>query len=173
MATKKRTTRKSSPKKVTKKTANKKIEQIEQKGGIQSLPKEDRRKNNGGARTNSGPKPDEERERLVTLKDQAEMHAMEEVDIAVLQDGLAKKVKMTRAHAVLEMLFGEAVKNKNISAAKEYGDRTRGKARQEVDVSGEIATADQYTPQDPALKAASAAYAAAMKQQIIDGSYGE
>jgi hypothetical protein len=167
MAGKKGTTRKSPSKKATKKTTKRKIEKIEKKQGNQS----DGRKNNGGAREGAGRKPLEERERLNTLKDQAELHALEEVEVAIVEGGVTKAVKMQRAHALLDVLFSEGLKRKNISAIKEYFDRTRGKARQEVDLSGEIQTQDQYTPTDPALRAASEAYKEALKQQIINGEH--
>ena len=168
MATKKGTTRKSSAKKATKK---KTVENVEKKQGNQR--KENPYKNNGGARKGAGRKPNPERERLVTLKEMAEEHALEELDVPMMVQGQAKMVKMTRTKALLNMLWEEAVKNKNISAAKEYGDRTRGRARQEIDMTGEISTKDQYTPNDPALLEAQKAYANAVKKMIVTGEYGE
>lgn len=167
MATKKGTTRKSSSKKVTKKTIKKQTEKTEKKQGNQIETKG----KNGGAREGSGRKKNEDRERLNTLKDEAELHAMAEVNVAVTEGGVVKSVKKQRAHALLDVLFTEGLKHKSIPAIKEYFDRTRGKARQEVDLSGEIKTSEQYTPEDPALKAASDAYAQAIRQQVIDGTY--
>jgi hypothetical protein len=171
MATKKGTTRKSSSKKATKKATKSKIEQIEKKQGVQSSKKVDGRKNNGGARANSGPKPNADRERLTTLKDQAELHALEEVPMAVTVDGKVKNIKMTRAQALLDMLFTEGIKRKSIPATKEYFDRTRGKARQPIEHSGEIKTEDQYIPDDPAVEAAHNAYMNERKKLIAQGYY--
>ena len=162
MATKKGTTRKSSSKKATtkKKTLKtlKKVDEI----------KTERR---GGAREGAGRKPMEERERLNTLKDQAELHALEEVPMAVTVDGQVKNIKMTRAQALLDMLFTEGIKRKSIPATKEYFDRTRGKARQPIEHSGEIKTEDQYIPDDPAVEAAHNAYMNERKKLIAQGYY--
>jgi len=166
MAIKKRTTRKSSPKKATKKkleNLNSTQDKTSSKGS-----------NHGGARKGAGRKPGQtaDQQRLTGLKEMAELHALEEVDVPMMVGGQAKMVKMTRTKAILNMLWTEAVMKKNIQASKEYGDRTRGRARQEIDMTGEIKTADQYTPEDPALAIAQKAYADAIKNQIVNGEYG-
>jgi len=167
MATKKGTTRKSSAKKATKKTSKKKLEQLEKNGLVQDKPKS----SHGGARANSGPKKNDARERLNTLKDQAELHALEEVPITVTVNGQAQNIKMTRAQALLDMLFTEGIKRKSIPATKEYFDRTRGKSRQPVEHSGAIKTDDQYIPDDPAVEAAHNAYVTERKKLIAQGYY--
>lgn len=168
MATKKRTTRKSSTSKA-KNTKKSQIEKIEKNKGNQS--KRDGRRNNGGARDGAGRKPNEDRERLNTLKDMAELHALEEVGVKITTAQGIKEVKKTRAGALLDVLFSEGLKNKNIPAIKEYFDRTRGKATQPVEHSGEIKTEDQYVPTDPALKKAHEVYIKETKKLIAQGYY--
>ena len=163
MATKKGTTRKSSSKKAT----TKKIEKIEKKQGNQS----DKRKKNGGARPGAGRKPSAEKERLVQLKEEAELHAFGEVAIAVTEGGVTKQIKMARHIALLDVLFQEGLKRKSIPAIKEYFDRTRGKSVQPIAHSGEIKTEDQYIPDDPAVEAAHNTYMNERKKLIAQGYY--
>lgn len=127
----------------------------------------------GGAREGAGRKPLAERERLITLQEQAEMHALEEVPIAVTMNGETRNIKMTRAQALLDMLFTEGIKRKNVTATKEYFDRTRGKARQPIEHSGEIKTEDQYIPDDPATIKAHEVYMAERKKLIAQGYYAD
>lgn len=168
MATKKGTTRKS-PSKATKKTVEKTVENVEKKQGNQQ--KRNPYKNNGGARPGAGRKPSAEKERLQQLKEEAEMHAFGEVDIAYTEGGTTKKVRMARHIALLDVLFQEGLKRKSIPAIKEYFDRTRGKAVQPIAHSGEIKTEDQYIPDDPAVEAAHEAYITARKKLIAQGYY--
>lgn len=171
MATKKRTTRKSSPRKATKKTAKKKLEKLEKNTVNQDEQVEETKGQHGGAREGAGRKPAEDRERLQTLKDKAEDHALEEVAIAVTEGGTTKKVKMARHVALLDVLFQEGLKRKSIPAIKEYFDRTRGKAVQPLQHSGEIKTEDQFIPDDPATEAAHEAYMKTRKRLIAEGYY--
>jgi len=166
MATKKGTTRKSSSPKA-KDTKKKPLEKLEKKQGNQG------EKKHGGARQGAGRKPSADRERLITLQEQAEMHALEEVPIAVTMNGETKNIKMTRAQALLDMLFTEGIKRKSIPATKEYFDRTRGKARQPIEHSGEIKTEDQYIPDDPATIKAHEVYVAERKKLIAQGYYAD
>lgn len=167
MATKKGTTRKSSSPKA-KNTKKKPLENLEKKQVNQG-----EKKKHGGARQGAGRKPSEDRERLITLQEQAEMHALEEVPIAVTMNGETRNIKMTRAQALLDMLFTEGIKRKSIPATKEYFDRTRGKARQPIEHSGEIKTEDQYIPDDPATIKAHEVYVAERKKLIAQGYYAD
>ena len=170
MASKKGTTRKSS----TSKAKKTKIEKIEKKQTIQS--KTDKRKKNGGARPGAGRKPSAELERINRLKDEAEQHALQEIDAPVYDaDGkkTKKTIKMARSVALLDLLFTEGLTNRNIPAIKEYFDRTRGKARQPIEHSGEIKTEDQYIPDDPATKKAHEVYISERKKLIASGYYVE
>lgn len=101
------------------------------------------------------------------------MHALEEVPITVTTDGQTKSIKMTRAQALLDMLFTEGIRRKNVTATKEYFDRTRGKARQPIEHSGEIKTEDQYIPDDPATIKAHEVYMAERKKLIAQGYYAD
>ena len=146
MNTKKETTQKSL--KPTSKSKNKKIEKIEKSEDNQSF---DKRKNNGGKREGSGRKKSQDRERLVTLKDKAEDFALEEIDVQEKNGTNFRVIKMTRNQALLNVLFEEGFKRKSIPAIKEFFDRTRGKSRQELELSGEIDTGDQYLPTGNAI----------------------
>lgn len=140
------------------------------KTGVIKLPMEN---GHGGARENSGRKPDAEKERVQQLTLHAEQHALEEVDVTLTSAKGIEIVKKTRDIALLDVLFTEGLKNKNISAIKEYFDRTRGRARQPVEHSGEIKTEDQYVPTDPALKKAHEVYMKETKKLIAQGYYDE
>ena len=83
----------------------------------------------GGKREGSGRKPMAGKKELVDLKTQLEAHASELVDIQMGE----KVIKMTRLLALMNILFTEGFKNKNIQAIKEYLDRTLGKARQPIE----------------------------------------
>lgn len=165
MASKKGTTRKSSSPKA-------KTEKLKKAKKISTKPKG----KNGGARPGSGRKPSPEIERINRLKDEAEQHALQVVDIPTYgADGkkLKKTIKLARSVALLDVLFNEGIENKNIPAIREYFDRTRGKARQPIEHSGEIKTEDQYIPDDPATEKAHAVYVAERKKLIASGYYVE
>ena len=165
MASKKGTTRKGS-------TSKAKTEKLKKVKTISTKPKG----KNGGARPGSGRKPSPELERINRLKDEAEQHALQEIDAPVYDaDGkkTAKTIKMARSVALLDLLFTEGLTNRNIPAIKEYFDRTRGKARQPIEHSGEIKTEDQYIPDDPATKKAHDVYIAERKKLIASGYYVE
>lgn len=162
MATKKGTTRKSSSPKA-------KTEKLKKSREISSAPKG----KNGGARPGAGRKKSSEIERLVVLKEQAEEHALQEAEITVTTAKGAQLIKMQRSLILLDVLFNEGVKRKNIPAIKEYFDRTRGKARQPIEHSGEIKTEDQYIPDDPATKKAHEVYVAERKKLIAQGYYAD
>lgn len=173
MATKKRTTRKSSTSKATAKKPKteklKKSSEISLKKPKKSYYK--KKGGNGGAREGAGRKPNAEKERLIILEERAENHALEEVDVALTSKQGIKMVKKTRDVALLDVLFTEGLKRKNIQAIREYFDRTRGKARQPVEHSGKIETEDQYVPDNPALKKAHEVYMEETKKLIAQGYY--
>jgi len=173
MANKKGTTRKSSSKKAT--TQKPALNTLKKDSEIKKNIQKNKTVGRGGAREGAGRKPSEERERLLTLQEQAEEHALAEVPIAVTVNGETRSIKMTRAQALLDMLFTEGIKRKSIPATKEYFDRTRGKARQPIEHSGEIKTEDQYIPDDPATIKAHEVYIAERKKLIAQGyyAYGE
>lgn len=113
----------------------------------------------GGKRDRSGRKPDVELAKIELLKERAINHAFEKQEVVITTARGQKIVEMERDIALLDMLFTEAIRNKNVRAASEYFDRTRGKASQPVEMSGSLKVEDQYVPEeDPALQAAIDAY---------------
>lgn len=131
-----------------------------EKSGTIEYTKDGRRKtpNMGGARKGAGAKKKEDREVQRTLTEIAEAHANEVVDVQIINKttNTTETVQKTRSEAILDMLYTEAVNRKNIPAAKEYHDRTRGKAKQEIEHSGEIKTETQRPPTMAELEAAKA-----------------
>jgi len=156
-------------KKGTVKEMQEQIESLNKRGEIK-LPNEGKR---GGAREGAGRKPNTELERMKILRENAENHALEETIVVIKEGTTIKEVKMTRDLALLDVLFTEGMKRKNITAIKEYFDRTRGKSRQPVEHSGEIKTEDQYIPDDPATMKAYETYKKERKKLIAQGYYGE
>lgn len=125
----------------------------------------------GGAREGAG-RPEGSKSKatkvMERLKDEAIYHGEAEIELTELnkKDNSVKIVKKKRVVAVLDMLAKEAVQKQNITAAKEYLDRTLGKATQPVEHSGEINEREQGIPDSPAIKAAQSAYHAALKENI-------
>jgi hypothetical protein len=103
-----------------------KIEKIEKT-------KEDKRKNNGGARPNSGRKPLAQDEKKRALKQIHEDFAMEEDEMEMTDRGTLKvrMVKMKRQRIILEALYKKA-KNGDVSAIHEFNDRVLGKSKQPI-----------------------------------------
>lgn len=92
-------------------------------------------------------------------------HVNEEVEIQILdrsKPGNIRIEKRTRLVAILDMLAQSALKDKDVSAAKEYLDRTIGKTKQEIEHSGEIKVEEQRLP-TKAEKAAAEAYLKALE----------
>lgn len=125
---------------------------------IERLKKSDGRKNNGGARKGAGAPKKEDKEIYQNLTEKIEKHADEEVEVQILdkKTNTARVEKKSRALAILDMLYNEAIGKRSIPAAKEYFDRTRGRARQSVEFSGEIKTDKQTEPSKAELAAAAA-----------------
>ena len=95
-----------------------------------------------------------------------ETHLFEEVTVTThnRETQEFRSEKKTRFRALLDMLSHKALTEKDVPSAKEYMDRTLGKAKQEVLHSGEIKTDEQRVP-TPAEKAAAAAYRAAIEAE--------
>ena len=122
-------------------------------------PSKKSRNGHGGPRPGSGRKPDAELAKIELLKERAINHAFEKQEVVITTARGQKIVEMERDIALLDMLFTEAIRSKNVRAAREYFDRTRGKASQPVEMSGSLKVEDQYVPEeDPALIAAIDAY---------------
>lgn len=133
------------------------------------------RENSGGARDHSGRKTKAERLQALGVSDTIEAHLVQEVE---LTDGATPKLpedhkpivsKKPRLVAILDMLAGEALgPSRSVSAASEYLNRTLGRAKQTVEVSGSI-KADDQAPPTPAEVAAAKAYEDALEDEDNDG----
>ncbi len=76
--------------------------------------------------------------------------------------------KKIRSIAVLEMLYKKAIKERDVAAGNAFLDRVAGKARQPVDMSGEIAVEEQYNPEyDEPMQEAMEAYYQALKKMVV------
>lgn len=128
-------------------------------------------KENGGARDHSGRKTKAERLQALGVSDTIEAHLIQEVE---LQNGSVPKIaegsapivsKKPRLVAILDMLATEALgPSRSVSAASEYLNRTLGRAKQTVEVSGSI-KADDQAPPTAAEVAAAKAYEDALEEE--------
>lgn len=103
---------------------------------------------NGGARPGSGRKKGvvgevtKLREELADrIKNMGE--ELVEIEERNLKTGERAVIVKARNVALMEVLFNEGIKNKNIPAIKEFLDRTLGKARQPLEHSGTIESKTQ------------------------------
>lgn len=122
---------------------------------------------NGGKRERSGRKEKEEKIKAIGITETLEQHLLEEVDVVEVNAQTQKRTvtKKPTVRALLDMLRYEALKNKNVKAAKEYMDRTLGRAKQTVDMSTEIVTEDEQRLPTKAERAAAKAYLAALEDE--------
>lgn len=91
-------------------------------------------KKRGGVRPGAG-RPQLEGNAIVQkLKEEARNFANEEIE-AKTSDG--KIIKGSRTLMLLRVLYDEAFKKRNLPAAKEFLDRTQGKAEQPLTGDGE------------------------------------
>lgn len=83
-------------------------------------------------------------------------HLMEEVEVVVTDrsTGTSKVQKKATMLAILDVLRQEALKSKSVPAAREYFDRTLGKAKQEVEFSTDLEAENQRPPTARELEAA-------------------
>ena len=113
----------------------------------------------GGAREGAGRKSDPEKDAIKKLKDMATNHSLEEAEVVLTTARGQQIAKLVRKIAILDMLFSEAIRNKNVAAAREYMDRSEGKATQPIDLDGELKVSEQYTPEyNEAVEVALEAY---------------
>ena len=92
---------------------------------IEKIEKVDQRKKNGGRRSGSGRKSLVPKEEIERVKKLIEQHSME-------TDPKDKK-KRARILRLLDTLYEEGVKRRNISAIREYLDRQLGKSKEHID----------------------------------------
>lgn len=139
--------------KLTEKQLYAELRRIKSEGG--KVP--DLRENNSGVPSVS---------RETKIREIRENHISEEVEVVVHDKtkGEIRKEKRQRLTAILDMLSQEALGNKNIQAAKEYLDRTLGKSKQEIEMTGDIKVEEQRPP-TKAEKAAAAAYLKALDDE--------
>lgn len=122
---------------------------------------------NGGARDRAGRLPKEERIEALGVSATIDQHLIEEVEVIEINTNTQQRkvTKKPTVRALLDMLRHEALKNKSVPAAKEYLDRTLGRAKQRVDVTtDEIPEEDQRLP-TKAEKAAAKAYLANLEDE--------
>ena len=113
----------------------------------------------GGSRVNAGRKKKTENVILEELNEEIKNHKSKLVDVTnISQEGREKIEKKERLLIVLEVLFQEACLRKNISAAKEWLDRTMGKAPQTLEHSENTSPIEQRVPTKAEQRAANAYY---------------
>lgn len=122
---------------------------------------------NGGKRERSGREEKKTRIEKLGVSATIDQHMAEEVEVVEVnaQTGARKATKKPTLRAMLDMLRHKALKEKDVRAAKEYLDRTMGRAKQTVDVSGEIVTEEEQRLPTKAEKAAAKAYLAALEDE--------
>lgn len=88
----------------------------------------------GGKREGSGAKKKIENLQIMGIKQLIDNFTNEEVEVQIMdrEKGIVIKMKKPRIVALLEMMYQEAMKNKNIMAGKEVLDRALGKAPQTI-----------------------------------------
>lgn len=124
-------------------------------GGKSVLPKK-----NGGKRKGSGRKKKAETLEKLDIAAEIREHLHEVIDISVKnrETGVVKTEKRKSFRAILDTLRSKAVGQGDVAAAKEYLDRTLGRAHQSVALkhSGEVGTYTAKRPSKAALAAAQA-----------------
>lgn len=138
------------------------------KGGKNYVPKGE---GNGGKRDHAGRLSKAERLQALGVSDTIEAHLVQEIE---LENGAVPKLvegakpiitKKPRLLAILDMLAVKALgPEQSIPAATEYLNRTLGRAKQTVEVSGSIKADDQAAP-TPAEMAAAQAYEDALEAE--------
>ncbi len=121
------------------------------------------RENSGGTRDHAGRTSKAERLAALGVSDTIEAHLIQEVElnngaVPKIADGAAPILtKKPRLLAILDMLATKALgPEQSIPAATEYLNRTLGRAKQTVEVSGSIKSEEQGMPSDAELAAAQA-----------------
>lgn len=122
---------------------------------------------NGGKRDRSGRTEKAERLKILGVSEMLDQHLAEEVEVVEVnaETNARTKTKKPALRAMLDMLRYQALKHKDVRAAKEYLDRTMGRAKQAVEHSGEIITEEEQRLPTKAEKAAARAYLAALDDE--------
>jgi len=106
---------------------------------------------NGGKRDGAGRKTkDEKLGKILGVSETLEQHLIEEVEVTELNvnTGARTVTKKPTLRAIMDMLRYQALKKQDVRAAKEYLDRTVGRAKQHIDMKTEevVAEAEQSVP---------------------------
>jgi len=117
----------------------------------------------GGKREGAGRKTkDEKLGKILGVSETLEQHLIEEVEVTELNVNTGARIstKKPTLRAILDMLRYQALKKSDVRAAKEYLDRTVGRAKQHIDVKTEeiVTEAEQRVPTLAEQKAANAYY---------------
>jgi len=119
------------------------------------------RQNSGGAREEAGREKKPEKVKILGITAMIEQHMIEEVDVVEINVNTKARVvtKKPAVRALLDMLRYKALKHSDVKAAKEYLDRTLGRAKQHIDMSVEdIVTEEEQRLPTKAERAAAKAY---------------
>lgn len=122
---------------------------------------------NGGKRDRSGREEKTERLKKLGVSETLDQHIAEEVEVVEVNAETGKRTatKKPTLRAMLDMLRYQALKQKDVRAAKEYLDRTMGRAKQAVEHSGEIIVEEEQRLPTKAEKAAAKAYLANLEDE--------
>jgi len=136
------------------------------KGGRNYVPKG----GNGGRRDRSGRITKGERLDAIGVSAMIDQILVEDVDVIEINLKTQKRTqtKKSTLRATLEMLRHEALKNKSIPAAKEFLDRTLGRAKQRVEVSNDAIPEEEQRLPNKAEIAGAKAYLAALEDEEDD-----
>lgn len=111
----------------------------------------------GGKRDKSGRNAKEDRIKAIGVSEMYDQHLVEEVEIVEVnkQTQERKTYKKPTVLALLDMLRQKALKDRDVRAAKEYLDRTAGRAKQRIEMKTEIVREeDQRPPTETEIAAA-------------------
>ena len=113
----------------------------------------------GGKREKAGRIPKAEKVEFLGVSATIEQHLIEDVEVIEInvQTGERKATKKPTVRAILDMLRHEALKNKSVSAAKEYMYRTLGRAKQKIDKTNDIVPEEEQRLTSRAEEAAAKA----------------
>lgn len=119
----------------------------------------------GGAREKSGREEKNIRLEITGVSKMIDQHLVEEVVVTEINVNTKQRTetKKPAVRAILDMLRYQALKHSDVRAAKEYLDRTLGRAKQHIDLTSEIVTEAEQALPTKAEEAAAAAYIANME----------
>lgn len=118
----------------------------------------------GGKREDSGREEKKAIIKALGISDMINQHIIEEVDVVEVNVNTKARTatKKPAVRAILDMLRYKALKHYDVKAAKEYFDRTLGRAKQHIEFEDVVPEEEQRLP-TKAEKAAARAYLAALE----------